>query len=76
MSEERTAYVITTTTAPPVPDPLAGLPVYQIRLILAAADALRESVLQKRPVEIVARFDCGVMYIGIVHPRGREPTGV
>lgn len=76
MSESRSPYTTSATTPPILADPLAGLPVYQVRLILAAADALRESVLKQCPVEIVARFDGGVMYLGIVHPRGREQTGV
>lgn len=53
-----------------------GLLPYQVRLILAAADALRKSIANKRPVEIVARFDGGVMYTGEVYPHGREQTGV
>lgn len=53
-----------------------GLLLYQARLILAAAAALRKSAINKCPVEIVARFDNGVMYIGEIHPHGREQTGV
>lgn len=53
---------------------LALLDGYVIRLVNKAREAKNRSEREGRPVELIIRFDSGVMFIGKVEPDGRENT--